>query len=439
MSREIAHTFPNILFLTCHDLGRHLGCYGVPTVHSPHFDHLAESGVRATRAFATSPSCSPSRSALATGRYAHSNGVMGLTHPPFGWDLRRDEQHIAEILGQAGYDTHLFGFQHVSPYDERPGFSQIHIDHDRELAGPVSEKVAALLYEYQEPRPFYLEVNLEEPHRPYDQGDCVPDDSLGVTIPGYLPQSDASRQEMAGLQGAVRQADTAVGRILDALEDSGLAESTCVVFVADHGIAMPRAKCTLYDPGLEVALLLRWPNGFAGGRTIDDLISNVDLLPTLLELAGIPIASNVQGRSFAPLVRGESFVPRSLVFAEKTYHSYYDPMRAVRTERFKYIRNFEPTPHVEIPGDIAVGPIYRANVELYSCAEHVPAELYDLQLDPLEQHNLAGDEEYGSVQGWLDSSLTNWMRETGDALVDRAISLPGFQSGDANAGRPAAC
>ena len=105
---------PNILFITCHDLGRHLGCYGVPTVHTPELDRLAASGVRLTRAFATAPSCSPSRAAIATGRYPHANGVMGLAHPPFGWDLHPGERHLAQLLGDAGYDTHLFGFQHVS-------------------------------------------------------------------------------------------------------------------------------------------------------------------------------------------------------------------------------------------------------------------------------------------------------------------------------------
>src|SRR5947209_12444252 len=182
-----AYRSPNILLITCHDLGRHLGCYGIETVATPHLDRLAATGVRVAQAFATAPSCSPSRTALATGRHPHSNGVMGLTHPPFGWDLHPGERHMAQILGEAGYHTHLFGFQHVSPYDDRPGFAQIHTDHNRGLAGPVAMKVGELLESWSNERPFYLEVNLEEPHRPYDQGNCVPDASLGVTVPGYLP------------------------------------------------------------------------------------------------------------------------------------------------------------------------------------------------------------------------------------------------------------
>jgi arylsulfatase A-like enzyme len=418
MSGTGARGVPNILLITCHDMGRFLGCYGVGTVSTPNLDHLAATGVRLNAAFTTAPSCSPARAALATGRYPHTNGVMGLTHPPFGWDLHPDERHIAQILGAAGYDTHLFGFQHVSPSDARPGFVHIHTDHNRGLAGPVAATVGALLRGRRDPRPFYLEVNLEEPHRPYDQDGARPDTSRGVTAPGYLPAGEESRAEMAEFQGAVAQADRAIGRILSALDDAGLTENTCIVFAGDHGIAMPRAKCTLYDPGLEIALLVRWPaSGVSGARVVDDLVSNIDLLPTLLELAGIPIPENVQGTSLAPALRGESSAPRSMIFAEKTYHSYYDPMRAVRTDRFKFIRNFEPAPLVEIPADIAVGGMYRAHVEDYTAGQHPPEELYDLRLDPLEQHNLAGEPEHDEIRASLREHVLTWMEETGDPLL----------------------
>jgi arylsulfatase A-like enzyme len=423
-----ASPHPNILLITCHDMGRFLGCYGVETVATPNLDRLAATGVRLASAFTTAPSCSPARAAMATGRYPHANGLMGLTHAPFAWDLHSDERHIAQILGEAGYDTHLFGFQHVSPDDARPGFGHIHGGHGWGLAGPVADKVAALLGTLQDiPHPFYLEVNIEEPHRPYDQGGALPDASRGVTVPGYLPAGEESEREMAAFQGAVAQADRAIGRILAELQVAGLDNHTCVVFAGDHGIAMPRAKCTLYDPGLEIAMLLRCPaGGVAGGAVLDELVSSVDLLPTLLELAGISAPANIQGRSFAPALRGEPHTPRSMIFAEKTYHSYYDPMRAVRTNRFKYIRNFEPAPAVEIPADIARGAIFAANVAAYISTQHVPEELYDLHTDPLEQRNLAGDPDCEETRASLREHLITWMRDTDDPLIDGLVPLPVF-------------
>ena len=416
----------HILVLTCHDLGRHLGCYGVGTVQTPHIDRLGAAGARFERAFCTSPGCSPSRAALATGRYPHSNGVMGLTHPPFNWDLGPEERHIAQILGAAGYETHLFGHQHVSTRAGRLGFDTVH--------GPLpalGRDVAALLTRFLEAkapdRPLYLEVNLEEPHRPYDQGGARPDRERGVSVPAYLPQDAASHEEMAALQGAIRQADGAVGAIVQALEGAGFSRNTLLVFTADHGLAMPRAKCTLYDPGIEIALILRWPEGgVEDGRVLHPMVSNVDLLPTLLQAAGVPAPPGLQGRSLLPLLRGEPFVEREAAFAEKTYHSYYDPMRAIRTERFKYIRNFETAFEVEVPGDVQLGAIFREHVELYHAGQHPPAELYDLTEDPLERHNLAGEGQLAEAQGRLDAALWSWMAETGDPLLRGPVPSPAY-------------
>jgi N-sulfoglucosamine sulfohydrolase len=427
----MAASHPHIVFITCHDLGRYLGAYGVTTVHSPSFDRLAAEGILFANAFCTSPGCSPSRAAMATGRYPHNNGVMGLTHPPFGWDLHDDEEPIAALLRHAGYGTHLFGFQHITTQLDRIGFDEFHgFDrlagcHEPALGQNVAGRFAAFLQEAPLDRPLYMELNLEEPHRPYDQGGATPDDSRGVTVPAYLPPDDTSRDEMAAVQGAIRQADAAFGRVLDAIDAAGIAESTIVLFAADHGLAMPRAKCTLYDAGIEVALMLRAPGSTipAGGR-VDALVSNVDLLPSLLELAGLPTPSRLQGRSFAPLLRGERFEPRGEIFAEKTYHSYYDPMRAIRTDRYKYIRNFETSFAVEVPGDVAQGPIYRRHVELYEGHEHPPVELYDLTSDPWEQENLAGRAKVAEVERDLDGRVWNWMAETGDPLLAGPVPDP---------------
>lgn len=415
---------PHVVLMTCHDIGRYIGAYGVKTVLTPHLDQLAASGVRFDNAFTVSPSCSPSRAALATGRFPHSNGVMGLAHPPFSWSLHRDEQHMAALLGNSGYETHLFGHQHVTPhvdylgFKHLYGFDEIRGCHEPALGSNVTSRLAEFLARPPSGQPLYLEINLEEPHRPYDQGGAQPDESRGVTIPGYLPDAVDTRQEMADLQGAIRQADEAIGYILQMLEGAGLHSNLLVLFAADHGLAMPRAKCTLYDPGLEIALLMRWPEaGLRGGRVFGEMVSNVDILPTVLELLNITPPASVQGQSFASLLRGEPYTERTAIFAEKTYHTYYDPMRAIRTDRFKYILNMEVTCRVEVPGDVQRGAIFRSQPEVYTDAQHPPAELYDLDRDPLEMHNLCGDPSYRDIEASLSTRLHDWMVETNDPLL----------------------
>lgn len=336
---------------------------------------------------------------------------------------------MAGLLAEAGYETHLFGHQHVSPHVRRLGFQHLHgFDgltdcHEPALGKNVVRRFEEFMAAPLPSGPLYMEINLEEPHRPYDQGGAVPDRREGVTVPPYLPDSEASREEMAAFQGAVRQADAAVGRILELTERNG--RETLIVFSADHGVAMPRAKCTLYDPGLEIALLLRWRGGrLTGGRRVGEMVSIIDVLPTVLELIGVEIPPQVQGVSFLPLLRGEPATPRAAIYAEKTYHTYYDPMRAIRTERFKYIRNFEVTPRVEVPGDIQGGAIFRADPRVYTDVQHVPIELYDLTADPAELTNLAGKSEYTDVELWLDTRLWTWMEETDDPLLRGPVESP---------------
>lgn len=424
MSQSLSRP-PHIVSITCHDLGRFLGCYGVATVRTPNLDRLAASGLRFLRAFTTAPQCSPSRAALATGRYPHCNGVMGLTHHRFGWDLEPGEQTVGTLLGRAGYETHLFGLLHITPHPERLGFDAIH---SPGLGPVVGEEASAFLAQTTPERPLYLEINLEEPHRPFDQGGIEPDAGLGVTIPPYIPADEAAREEFAAFQGAVAVADETVGRVLAALDQAGLANQAVVIFTTDHGIAMPRAKCTLYDPGLETALMIRWPGGgVAAGETRHALLSNIDLLPTLLELAGAPVPPSVQGRSFRNLLTGGPDQGRDEIFAEKTLHSYYDPMRAIRTDRYKLIHNFEATFRVEVPSDIQAGAIFRADPTRYAGDTHPGVELYDLASDPLEQVNRAGDASLATVERDLDHRLWAWMAATSDPLLTGPVPSPTYR------------
>src|ERR1051326_5411478 len=193
----------NILFITCHDLGQHLGCYGQSSVTSPALDRLAARGVRLARSFCTAPQCSPSRASLHSGMYPHSAGVLGLAHPPYGWRLSPDIPHIAQILANAGYTTTLVGMQHLIDRGSARELGYSQVLPVAPAYAEADETVAVLRELARAERPFYLEVGFEEPHRPYDFGGAQPHTSRGVNIPGYLPDVPEARQDLAAFQGAI--------------------------------------------------------------------------------------------------------------------------------------------------------------------------------------------------------------------------------------------
>jgi arylsulfatase A-like enzyme len=329
---------------------------------------------------------------------------MGLAHPGFDWELT--VPHAAAIFGANGFETHLFGGQHVTPNPERLGFQGMH----------PTDNVDDVLASSKETR-LYLEINFDDTHRPYPSAGPTPAD---LVIPGYLPAGPEAAEEMTAVERAITQMDDAAGRVLAALDRSGRAEQALVVFTTDHGLAMPRAKCTLYDAGLEVALIVRWPGGgHDGGVVKSGLVSNIDVLPTLLEASGVPAPPGIQGRSLL-----ES---RDAIFAEKTFHSYYDPMRCIRTRSHKFIRNFETAFAVEVPADIQQGPIFRKYASRYSTDRPAVVELYDLDEDPLEQHNLAGRPDVASIEQELSSRLWAWMRDTDDPLLKGPVASPRYR------------
>ncbi len=408
---------PNILMIICHDLGQYCGCYGYKSP-TPNIDALARRGVTFTNYHCTAAQCSPSRGSIMTGRYPHRNGLVGLAH--IGWELNEGEKTLPMYLREAGYRSFLFGLQHeTGKYDpcKKLGYDEWVFRNAKALN--VAPQVAEFL-KSGPPQPFFINVGTFEPHRPYEAEGYQGDDPAEVEILPWLPDRPGIRQDIADLNGLVRALDQAVGIIMDALEQSGLAEETIVLFTTDHGLAMPRAKGTCYDPGTKTALVMSWAGNWPAGVARDELLVNCDLLPTLLEAVGMqpPEPPQIDGRSFLGLINGRPYQPRDHIFLEMTWHDKYNPMRAIRTNRWKYIRNFGERPLVYLPKDIWTGRAGREMREEYYSAKRPEEELYDLQADPWEMNNLAGDPRYAEILEDLRQRVQRWMEETGDRLLE---------------------
>lgn len=425
---------PNIVLIISHDLGRHIGPYGWAEPQSERLTRLAAEGMRFNAHFVSSPGCSQSRSSLVTGRYPHANGQFGLAH--LGWTLNRDEVVLPAMLKDAGYRTVLFGIWHLHEWT-LGSFDSISSDVSTRDASPegaaaiASSRAAAWIRNRTaDERPFYLHVGFFETHRPFceDEAQVTADQSIDhdrLNVPAFLPDNSAVRRELAELHHAVSEVDRGVGRILDALDESGQRERTLVLFTADHGLPFPRAKGTLYDPGIQAAFLARWPGRIAPGSVCRHLTSNVDVMPTLLESAEIPVPQRVQGESFLPALIGEAGSPRDAIFAEKTYHEHYDPMRCIRTLEWKYIYNFADRPRLVMPSDIYNSPTRQSMTEDELIWSPRPEEeLYDLQADATERNNLADQPSPPAEIEDLRARLTKWMQATHDPLLQGPIPRP---------------
>jgi arylsulfatase A-like enzyme len=418
---------PNIIEIICHDLGRHLNCYGWNSVKTPNLDALSKCGVRFTNAFCTSPSCTPSRSSIATGRYPHQNGLMGLCHD--GWNFNSDEVILTDLLKKSGYQTMLFGTQHVAKRTESEIRRVLNYD-VIETASSDCDKVADKFISWMEndlkslpgDKPFFASIGFHQPHRPHNKGKFTEDKIDAVKIPPYLPDLPGVRKDLAGYEGLIEDVDRHVGRILDALKKTEILDDTIVIFTTDHGSAYPRAKMSLYDPGVETALIVYWKGRVEGGKVFNELINNVDMFPTILELAEV-ISPKNEGRSFLPLLIGDKYEQNGEVYFERNWHGDYDPMRAVRTKDFKLIRNFKPGFPLKVPYEF-IDNVGKEDVEKYFAVPRPEYELYDLKKDPNEFNNLYDCQDYCEIRKSLEEKLGAFLKVTDDPILKGDIPCP---------------
>jgi len=413
---------PNVLIITCHDLGDFVGCYGTP-VATPNVDSIAADGVIFAQHFSTGSVCSPARGSIVTGCYPHTHGLMGLVHR--GWELDVERcPPLPTLLAGAGYRTHLFGFQHEHWDPSRLGYQQVH-------GGRTCELVAAETAQWLRSdaragdEPFLAAVGWSETHRlglpsHFNRDVYEPADPADVEVPPYLPDVPEMREDLAGLYGAVKHMDQAVGEILAALDEAGLRDNTLVIFAADHGASFIHAKATLYDGGTKVPWLMRWPGGLDAPMRCEKLTSHVDIAPTLLDLLGVAIPAHVQGQSLADRLRAgrPDDDGREYVFAEKNVTNYYDPTRMVRSDSMKYIRKGLRTCvfDFQIPEIEQCSCDFRRHKgvrEFYS-ARRCTEELYDLEADPGELSNLIDDPARADALAELRAALDAHLEATDD-------------------------
>jgi N-sulfoglucosamine sulfohydrolase len=409
---------PNIVYIHSHDSGRYLQPYGhaVPT---PNLQRLATEGMLFRRAFSAAPTCSPSRSALLTGQCPHSNGMLGLAHR--GFSMVDYNRHIVHTLRSAGYVSILAGLQHVAPKPEMIGYDEILTP--KSTSAVAVAPVAVTFLNRPHAKPFFLDIGFFETHREYPEPTAA-DDERYVMPPTPILDTPQTRKDTAAYHASARVLDHGIGQVLDALDRNGLARNTLVISTTDHGVSFPLMKCNLEDFGWGVSLIMRGPGGFTGGKVCDAMISHLDVFPTLCDLTGIQHPAWLQGKSMMPVIRGEAKEINEEVFSEVTFHAAYEPKRAVRTQRYKYIRRYGDK-HTPVLPNCDDGLSKSVWLEYGWKNMVLPEEsLYDLIFDPGEQHNLAADPASKPLLAEMRQRLDRWMKATNDPLLSGPVPPP---------------
>lgn len=421
----------NILWITVEDMSPRIGPYGDTTVPTPHLDRLASQGVRYTRAFGVYGVCAPNRHALIMGMYPTSTGAMAM----------RTWKRTSALADITDPDLLAIPTYEATPPPEARCFPEYlrsagyyctnNSKTDYQFRPPVSawddSSSSAHWRNRPEGVPFFSVFNFTVTHESGTfEGRSPPvADPETVTLPPYYPDTPVVRRDLARHYDNIAVMDRLVGGVLKQLEDDGLAESTVVFFFSDHGDGLPRAKRWIYDSGLRVPLLVRFPDGREAGTTRGELVSFVDMAPTVLSVAGVPVPAHMQGQ---PFLGEQGAEPRRYVYAARDrMDPAFETIRAVRDARFKYVRNYRPDlpyfgfiPYrdragvmkeiLRLTAESTLGP---KSWQLYSRTKPLE-ELYDTDADPWEIRNLASDPAHFEKLAELRQAHLEWTRETGD-------------------------
>lgn len=411
---------PNFVFFITDDIGwNDLGCYGNEFVKTPHLDAMAGRGLRFTNAYLTISSCSPSRCSIISSRYPHNTGAPEL-HTSFPDDQFR----FPKALRDAGYYTVLSGKNHIAKLTET--FETI-----SKGKGPgKSDDWVQLLKDRPKDKPFFAWFGSADAHRDWqiDDKNHVYDPEE-IEVPPFLFDGPKTRQDLADYYHEVSRTDTTMGELVAELRRQGIEDNTYVIYMTDNGRPFPRCKTRLYDSGIKSPFLMACP-GKLKPAVVESLISSIDVGPTILELAGVPLDERAQGVSFVPILKDPNATVREVAFAEQNWHVFQAHQRMVRTGDFLYIRNAFPD---KLAVSMESDPTFPAGEELWEKRAtgdlnenqkdifqqpRPKEELYQVSDDPYQFTNLAGKEEFGGVMEELRGLLDDWSEATGDTVPE---------------------
>jgi N-sulfoglucosamine sulfohydrolase len=426
----------NVVLFVADDHGAEaIGAYGNRIVKTPRLDELAAEGVRFSHAFATTASCSASRSVILTGLHNHRNGQYGHEHEYHHFSAFENVRSLPVMLAEAGYRTARGGKYHVAP--ERV------FKFDQVVTLP---KVEAFIRQ-DASKPFFLYYATNEPHRPFNHDPEDRVDAATVVVPPWLPDIPEVRQEIALYYASIRRVDKTFGSIVDALKRTGTYDDTLVLYMSDNGAAFPGSKTNVYEPGIRLPLIVRTPGQRRRGIVNGAMVSWVDLTPTILAFAGVTVAPPpasadpvgpgrfrnetpaIQGRSFLSILEEGRPDGWDEVYASHTFHeiTMYYPMRVVRTRTHKLIWNLAHQLPYPFASDLYASKSWQGALTrrlptfgprtLSAYVQRPAFELYDLERDPLESTNLAGDPEHAALLADLKARLKAFQARTGDPWI----------------------
>ncbi len=419
LSRLSATENPNFVFIIADDCTfRDIGCYG-GQAKTPNIDRLATEGMRFTHCFQTAPMCSPTRHNIYTGQYPVKTGA----HPNHTQTYRHIK-NITDYLPPLGYRVALSGKTHIGP---RENFK---FEYSKVKNNPDMRAVEELFSECSKTEtPFCLFACSNEPHTPWNKGDASVYPPSKVKLPPYLPDTEIMRDGFSRYLAEISYFDSQVGQILDLLEQHRLSENTLVMVVSEQGNSLPFAKWTCYDNGLQSAMIVRWPGKVKPNSTTSAMVDYSDITPTFVEAANGKPANELDGKSFLPVLTGETNHHKDLVYGVMTTKGInngtdFYPIRSIRSRKFKLILNLNHeaefrnacTSSAEFQSMVQAAENGNDHAKLMVARyQHRPeTEFYDVVQDPLEMNNLASDEAHKEEIAELKMKLITWMNSQGD-------------------------